>query len=135
MTDLMEWLAEARRREKERTRIYRSRAAAAEDVGDVLASERLNGLHADEQHHLSRLSARVMELGGPLEELPNGLMEGVGVEDWEKSAREEEEEEIAFYESSLELTALDATTRAIVEEILESERLHLEHLGGKWMPA
>lgn len=132
---MMEWLAEARRREKERTRIYRSRAAAAEDVGDVLASERLNGLHADEQHHLSRLSARVMELGGPLEELPNGLMEGVGVEDWEKSAREEEEEEIAFYESSLELTALDATTRAIVEEILESERLHLEHLGGKWMPA
>lgn len=132
---MIEWLAEARRREKERTRLYRSRAAAAEEIGDVLASERLNGLHADEQHHLSRLSARVMEMGGSLEELPSGLLEGVGVEGWEESARDEEAAEITFYESLLELSSLDATTRSIVEEILESERRHLEHLGGKWMPA
>ncbi len=132
---MMEWLAEARRREKERTRLYRSRAAAAEEAGDGVASERLNGLHADEQHHLSRLSARVMELGGPLEELPSGLMEGVGVTGWEESAREEEAAEVSFYESLLELASLDSTTRSIVEEILESERRHLEHLGGKWMPA
>ncbi len=132
---MMERLAEARRREKERTRLYRSRAAAAEEAGDGLASERLNGLHADEQHHLSRLSARLLELGGTPEDLPGGLLEGVGLEGWEAAAREEEEAEVAFYESLLKLNSLDATTRSILEEILDSERHHLEHLGGKWMPA
>ena len=135
MRDLMEWLAEARRRERMRTRVYRSRAAEAEAVGDAVASERLNGLHADEQHHLSRLTARVLELGGTLEELPGGLMEGVGLDDWETEAREEERAEVGFYESLLEVAELDDTTREILVEILASERQHLEPLGGKWMPA
>jgi rubrerythrin len=59
----------------------------------------------------------------------------VGLEGWEAAAREEEEAEVAFYESLLKLGSLDATTRSIFEEILDSERHHLEHLGGKWMPA
>jgi rubrerythrin len=135
MSGLTERLAEARRREKERTRLYRSRAAAAEEAGDFAASERLNGLHADEQHHLSRLTARILELGDPLEELPGGLLDGVGLEGWELAARAEEEVEVAFYEALLAERPMDETTRGILEEILESERHHLEHLGGKWMPA
>jgi rubrerythrin len=134
-TELMERLAEARRREKERTRLYRSRAAAAEEAGDAVASERLNGLHADEQHHLSRLTARILELGGVPEELPGGLMDGVDLEGWEADARREEEAEVAYYESLLTERQLDGTTRGILEEILDSERHHLDHLGGKWMPA
>ena len=135
MTELMDWLAEARRREKERTRRYRSRAAAAEEAGDAVASERLNGLHADEQHHLSRLTARILELDGRLDELPGGLMEGVDLDGWEAEARAEEAAEVAFYTSFLQVPTLDQTTRGIVVEILDSERHHLEHLGGKWMPA
>lgn len=134
-SDLMDRLAEARRRERERTRLYRSRAAAAEDAGDAEASERLNGLHADEQHHLSRLTARILELGGTPEELPGGLVAGIQLDGWEADARGEEETEVAFYESLLEELGLDDTTRGILEEILDSERQHLEHLGGKWMPA
>lgn len=134
-SDLMERLAEARRREKERTRLYRSRAAAAEDAGDAAASERLNGLHADEQHHLSRLTARILELGGSPEELPGGLVEGIDLDGWEADARAEEEEEVGYYESLLAEPGLDDTTRGILHEILDSERHHLEHLGGKWMPA
>ncbi|MEJ2540330.1 MAG: ferritin-like domain-containing protein [Gemmatimonadota bacterium] len=135
MEGLLARLSEARRREKERTRVYRSRAAAAEEAGDPVASDRLNGLHADEQHHLSRLTARVLELGGTPEDLPGGLMDGVGLQGWEAEARIEEGEEVAFYEALLEEVALDPVTRGIVEEILTSERHHLEHLGGKWMPA
>jgi rubrerythrin len=135
MERLVERLAEARRREKIRTRTYRSLAAAAEDAGRPDASERLNGLHADEQHHLSRLTARLLELGGTPEPLPGGLMEDVRLSEWERDAREAEADEIAFYESFLGEPFVDGETREILEEILASERLHLEHLGGKWMPA
>jgi len=135
MERLVERLAEARRREKARTRTYRSLAAAAEDGGDLQASERLNGLHADEQHHLSRLTARLLELGGVPESLPGGLMNDVHLDHWERDAREAEADEIAFYESFLDEPFVDRETREILEEILASERLHLQHLGGKWMPA
>ncbi|HMB69700.1 MAG TPA: ferritin-like domain-containing protein [bacterium] len=132
---MAELLAEARRREKTRTRVYRSLAAAAEDAADSAASERLNGLHADEQHHLSRLTARLLELGGTPENLPGGLMPDLRLHDWEARARAAEEGEIAFYETFLGEPFVDEATRRILEEILASERLHLEHLGGKWMPA
>ena len=135
MERLVTRLAEARRLEKTRTRIYRSLAAAAEDAGQPEASERLNGLHADEQHHLSRLTARLLELGGTPEPLEGGLVDDLRLEDWEAEARHAESREIAFYEAFLAETSLDPETRAILEEILVSERLHLEHLGGKWMPA
>ncbi len=135
MERLVERIAEARRREKARTRTYRSLAAAAEDAGRLETSERLNGLHADEQHHLSRLTARLLELGGTPEPLPGGLMDDVHLNDWEGHAREAEAEEIAFYESFLAEPFVDGDTREILEEILASERLHLKHLGGKWMSA
>ena len=135
MERLVERLAEARRREKARTRTYRSLAAAAEDAGQPEASERLNGLHADEQHHLSRLTARLLELGGIPEHLPGGLVDDVRLAGWERDARALEAEEIAFYEAFLDEPFVDGETREILEEILASERLHLEHLGGKWMPA
>ena len=130
----VEFLHGARRREKVHTLLYRALAAEAEHSGDAVASERLNGLHADEQHHLSRLTARLLELGETPEDLsslprPEGDLEG-----WEDRAREMERGEVAFYEEASALE-MDEATAAIVAEILASERLHLEHLGGKWMPA
>jgi len=127
-------LADARRREKDQTLFYRSLAAAAEAGRDAVASERLNELHADEQHHLSRLTARVLELGGHPESLPGGLREHP-LEGWEEAAREREEGEIAFYDALLGEEFVDEETREILEEIRESEHQHRRHLGGKWMPA
>lgn len=131
---LLDRLARARRREKEQTLFYRSLAAAAELAGRAPEAERLNELHADEQHHLSRLTARVLELDGTPEALPGGLRE-VSLDGWEEEARTREGEEVEFYQSFLESESLDDHTRAIVEEILASERQHHAHLGGKWMPA
>ncbi len=42
---------------------------------------------------------------------------------------------MAFYTELAAEDELDDETRGMVEEILASERQHLEHLGGKWMPA
>lgn len=131
---LEEALAGARRREKEQTRFYRSLAAAAEDAGRAVESERLNELHADEQHHLSRLTARMLELELALEELPGGLMT-VSLDGWQEEAREREAGEVERYEAILERDDLDDHTRGVLEEILDSERHHHRHLGGKWMPA
>ena len=128
------FLTEARRREKVRTLIYRTLAAEAELAGDADASERLNGLHADEQHHLSRLTARLLELGGEPEELGGLPRPELPLEGWEARARELEADEVDFYEEATALD-LDPDTAEIVDEILASERMHLEHLGGKWMPA
>jgi len=80
--DALEALHEARAAEKEQAAFYRRLAAEAEALGDDALAERLNGLHADEQHHLSRLTAR-----------------------------------------------------SLVREILEVERQHERHLGGKWTGA
>ena len=132
--DLPGALAEARRREKAQTLYYRALAAQAETEGAAAAAERLNELHADEQHHLSRLTARLLELGGRPEDLPGGLREAV-LDGWEDEARERESAEVTFYEEFMEMEGLDDVTRAIVKEILESERQHHRHLGGKWMPA
>ena len=64
-TFLGEALLEASRlREKAQTLFYRALAAQAIAAGDDDASERLNDLHADEQHHLSRLTARLLERSG-----------------------------------------------------------------------
>ena len=134
LDSLLSRLAEARRLEKEQTLFYRSLAAAAETAGDALASERLNELHADEQHHLSRLTARVLELGGDPEDLPGGLRDHF-LEGWETEAREREVREVAFYDAFLEENFVDPETRRVLEEIRESEDLHRRHLGGKWMSA
>lgn len=128
-----ELLARSRTREKTQTLFYRALAAQAEIEGDAMVAERLNELLADEQHHLSRITARLLEMGErPAEEemsRPPTPYPG-----WEELAREREEDEIAWYEGMLE-KELDPETRGIVEEILRSERHHRDELGGKWMPA
>lgn len=134
MKDILEALAEARRREKAQTRFYRSLASAAEFTDAQDEAERLNALHADEQHHLSRLTARLLELGGRPDELRGGL-DDVTLDGWEAEAAERESEEVRFYEDLLTSELADPQTLELLEEILTSERMHREHLGGKWMPA
>lgn len=128
-------LEESRVREKRQTLFYRALAAEAELEGRPDAVERLNGLHADEQHHLSRLTARLLELGLDTADLrsvarPEGDLDG-----WEEEARRREAAEIGWYEELLGAEVLDDASRGVVEEILASERHHHKELGGKWMSA
>lgn len=130
----LEVFLEGRRREKEQTAFYRVLAAAAEEAGEEELAERLNALHADEQHHLSRLTARILELGGEVPEIPTAPPYGEGLEGWEERARVREGDEVRWYEEARE-EGVDPESRRILEEILESERHHARDLGGKWMPA
>lgn len=133
---VIDQLEEARRREKEQTLFYRALAAAAEDAGDVAGAERLNELHADEQHHLSRLTARLLEFGAtPTDFRDLSRPEIPALDTWQATARDREGAEIAFYEELLGVADLDADTRDVLAEILASERHHREHLAGKWMSA
>jgi rubrerythrin len=127
-------LGEARAREKEQALFYRSLAASAEDAGLPVETERLNELHADEQHHLSRLTARLLELGGTPDDLRQVGAPRSSLEGWEAEARRREGAEVGWYEERLGAD-LDERTRALFEEILASERKHREELGGKWMSA
>ena len=132
--DLIQALQNARAAEKEQALFYRALAAQAEDRGDAVLSERCNELHADEQHHVSRLTARLLELGAGLADLDHLSSEGVGMEAWEAAARIREEAEVLRYEQLMERT-MDDDTRALVAEILDTERHHAEELGGKWTTA
>lgn len=134
MSEVGVLLEEGRRRELRQALFYRLLSADAESAGDAATAERLYDLLADEQHHVSRLTARLLELGAKLADEPRGRGEVPPLEGWEKEARRREADEVAWYESALTRTD-DAHTRAIFREILDSERQHLEHLGGKWMPA
>lgn len=127
-------LQEIRAAEKEQALFYRALAAAAEARGDEALSERFNELHADEQHHVSRLTARLLELGAAPAGLDHLRGGPAGLEGWEGAARERERAEVARYEA-LPLDELDAATAALVREILDVERHHARDLGGKWMPA
>ncbi len=131
---VVDLLQESRRREKAQTTFYRGVASQASEEGDDGTQERIHGLLADEQHHLARLSARVLELGGDPEALEVPSVAPVSLIGWEGEARRRETEEVAWY-SKLRAEALDPVTRALLEEILDSERRHLEDLGGKWMSA
>jgi rubrerythrin len=135
---VLEALGESRRRERAQTRFYRVLSARAEEAGREGEAERLAALHADEQHHLARLTARILELGGAVEgsegPLRETLPEEVDLDDWEGRAREREGEEVAWYRELLD-GRLDASTRALVQEILESEERHARELAGKWMSA
>ncbi len=133
--NLVEILERSREREKAQTLLYRGLASEAADRGQERMAERLNELHADEQHHLSRLTARLLELGERPAELSRKPPPPVPFTEWPDRAREKEEEEVAWYSALLEEDVLDDQTRAVIEEILGSERSHREHLGGKWMPA
>jgi len=127
----------ARAAERRQTRFYRALAAKAVESGDLPGEDRLNDLHADEQHHLARLTARLLELGLTPDPLPEPPMEGATLPwpEWEDSARRLEEEEIRLYEGILGAGELDRETLGIVEEILATERHHARVLGGKWVPA
>lgn len=127
-------LAEGRLREKRQTIFYRALAAEAEWADRPAEAERLNELHADEQHHLSRLTARVLELGGAPDDLRKVAGPDVSLDGWEDVARSREGEEVRWYEELLE-RSLDEATRRVVDEILESERHHRAELRGKWMSA
>lgn len=127
-------LAEARAAEKEQALFYRSLASQAEARGDAVLSERLNELHADEQHHVSRLTARLLELGEPLADIADLRTAEPPLEGWEAAAHPREEAEVRRYEALL-TDALDKHTRQIIQEILDTERHHAEELGGKWTPA
>lgn len=130
-------LNDARSAERGQTRFYRALAQAAGAAGDVEGEERLNELHADEQHHLARLTARLLELGEPLPPDPprERAVDLAPWPAWEEEARKREVEEVRRYEALLELGELDPVTRGIVEEILSTERHHARALGGKWVPA
>jgi rubrerythrin len=127
-------LAESREREKAQTLFYRSLAADAELAVDADASERLNELHADEQHHLSRLTARLLELGGSPADLRDVPVPAGDLAGWEVLARAREQDEVDWYEQMLE-APLDSATRGVIVEILDSERHHHAELRGKWMSA
>jgi rubrerythrin len=131
---LTQLLHEARLAEKRQALFYRALAAAAEDARDDALSERLNELHADEQHHLSRLTVRLMELGDAVPDLGGEPAPAVTLDDWEALARGREAEEVARYAHLLN-EALDEQTRGMLEQFLEAERHHAETLGGKWMSA
>jgi len=133
MSEVERLLQEARGRERAQALFYRSLAGDAELVGDAATAERLNGLLADEQHHLSRITARLLELGLR----PDERMDAPGapvLEGWERRARGRERDEVAWYERALEVVE-DPLTRALFAQILASERHHHEELGGKWMAA
>lgn len=132
--DLIPALEEARAAEKEQALFYRALAAEAEDRGDAAMSERFNDLHADEQHHVSRLSARLLELGSGLADIAGLTSQPVGMAAWEAAARAREEAEVLRYQRLLQ-GDLDAETRALLEEILDTERHHAAELGGKWTTA
>lgn len=134
MSRIMEILQEGRRRELAQALFYRFLAADAEAAGDAVAAERLNELLADEQHHVSRLTARLLELGGRAEgdRPPAPDVPPLGA--WEAEARRREEDEVTWYERALEVT-LDPDTGSVLREILASERHHRAGLTGKWMPA
>ena len=106
----------------------------AELAGDDTLSERFNALLADEQHHLSRLTARILELGGTPDEFGEPLPLPSTLEGWEESARLREEEEVSWYVEAM-ARGLDHKSGDILQEILDSERRHAQELGGKWMSA
>lgn len=124
----------ARLAEKEQALFYRALAAAAEEVADADLSERLNGLHADEQHQLSRLTVRLVELNEAVADLGALRAPAASLAEWETVARAREEAEVARYETLLRHD-LDEQTRGMIEQFVEAERSHAAALGGKWMGA
>lgn len=129
-------LLRARAAEKQQALFYRALASSAEDAADTVTAERLNDLHADEQHHFSRISARLMELGEDPSDTGTRPPKtaAANLANWEIEAREREEAEIERYDELLRLD-LDDETRRLLEAILAVERHHAESLGGKWTPA
>lgn len=131
---VMRALHDARAAEKEQTLFYRWLAVEAEAADDPATAERLNGMLADEQHHLSRLTARLLELGEHVDDLAAVAAPPIDLSDWEAVARSRESAEIARYEA-MPVADMDEETRRLIEEILTTERNHQRELGGKWTMA
>jgi rubrerythrin len=128
-------LHEARALEKEQAQFYRVLSAQAEEHNHTEDIEALNGMLADEQHHLSRLSVRLVELGEELAPLSDEHMPSeVVYPNWHEVARIRERKEIARYEALLQQN-LDAETAVVIRGLLETERQHEEHLSGKYTDA
>ena len=134
MSGLVTLLEEGRRRERGQALFYRFLAGDAQTAGDARSAERLNELLADEQHHVSRLTARILELGEKPSDAKVTLPDVPSLEGWEAVARPREEEEVRWYTEALERVD-DSATRGILQEILISERHHRDELAGKWMSA
>jgi rubrerythrin len=133
-SDVIDALHDARAEEKRQALFYRALASLAEEAEDADLAERLNGLHADEQHHLSRLSARLVELGRPLADLSSTAAPAADLRTWEAVARQREWVEIGQY-VALAALELDDKTATMIREFLDAERRHEAELGGKWMRA
>lgn len=131
---MIDALQSCREAEKEQALFYRSLAFLAEEAADAALCERLHGLHADEQHHLSRISARLLELGAAPVDQRHVRAQSASLQDWEMRAREREREEIGRYQDLLG-KALDHSTANLIREILQTEQHHERELGGKWTPA
>ena len=128
-------LHEARALEKQQAQFYRVLSAEAEEQGNLEDVEALNGLLADEQHHLSRLSVRLVELGEELAPLSDAKLPSDAVYPaWHEVARIRERKEIARYEEMLQLE-LDAETAKMIRSFLETELEHEQHLAGKYTDA
>jgi len=134
MTELVALLEEGRIRELGQARFYRFLADDAATAGDAPAAERLNDLLADEQHHVSRLTARILELGAKPADTRPVRPDVPPLGAWEAVARTREEEEVRWYTEALQRVE-DPAAKALFLEILSSERHHREKLAGKWMPA
>lgn len=120
--------------EKEQALFYRRLAAAAEAADDEALAARFHDLHADEQHHLSRLTARLIELRQVPIDLSDVKSPEATLSSWEPLARSREQSEVKWYETFLEAD-LDEDTRRLGEEILQVERAHASELSGKWTMA
>ncbi|MEX2571903.1 MAG: ferritin-like domain-containing protein [Gemmatimonadota bacterium] len=127
-------LEPARRAEKEQALLYRGLAARAESDGKPDLAQRFHDLHADEQHHLSRLTARVLELGERPVDLSGVRPVLSSLDEWRQTIRECEAAEIERYRTLLRRD-LDPATRGLLEEILSTEEHHADELGGKWTMA
>ena len=132
--ELVRLLEDARRAEKEQALFYRALASDAEERDAADLAARFHDLHADEQHHLSRFTARLIEMGEKPADLAGVRAGTVDSGAWEAEAHAREDAEIRRYESLL-AAELDEHTREIVTEVLEVERHHARELGGKWTMA
>ena len=126
-------LQAARVAEKEQALFYRALSSVAEEQGHTEDVEALNGLLADEQHHLSRISVRLVELGIETPDI-DAAAPGCAFERWREVARVREREEIRRYECLL-AEPLDQETAAMIREFLTVERQHEHHLAGKYTEA
>lgn len=129
----LDLLRAARQSEKEQALFYRALSVMAEDQGALDDVEALNGLLADEQHHLSRISVRLVELGYEVDEL-RMVTAACDLSGWQATARIREQQEIERYEALLRCD-LDDATRGVLEGILAVEREHERNLFGKYTDA